>query len=204
MGFIHGDLKGVNILVSLSGRAYLAGFDLTHMTSMLMFDNDDNISGTIRWMAPEMFAETPSSTLATDVYAFAMVCYEMFSLSHPFKEIWREPVVMLSALEGKRPSRPSDDLCRTRGLSDDIWHLIEDCWNQDPVKRPTISQVVKYLRDLPNRPVDQRPIDEFNPALFSLFEKSRTQTDNPFSSLEDIDLLPDFAGMRMEVTSPEM
>ena len=38
------------------------------------------MTGTLRWQAPELLLGTdtdPRTTFATDVYAFAMVCYEV-------------------------------------------------------------------------------------------------------------------------------
>ena len=58
-------------------------------------------------------------------------------------------------MESGIPSRPYH-LCRSRGLSDGIWHLIEHCWDRDPRQRPLASQIVKYLRALINWPVYQR------------------------------------------------
>jgi serine/threonine protein kinase len=106
-GIIHGDLKAVrqslaltwitpmtillqlNVLVLPSRRACLSDFGLatardskptvrTYMST--------SQAGTPRWQAPELFPDmlnpdaphTDSrNTFATDIYAFAMVCYEV-------------------------------------------------------------------------------------------------------------------------------
>jgi serine/threonine protein kinase len=96
---IHGDLKGVciagvlymmslttflqvNILISRTQRAFLADFGLaTTINSTVRNSSTFQSGGTLRWQAPELFRddddEVPNTnTMATDIYAFAMVCYE--------------------------------------------------------------------------------------------------------------------------------
>src|SRR5580704_13447272 len=79
----------LNILVSPSKRAVLADFGLasamdSNPTIMTHLSSKKN-AGSLRWKAPELFpnmhdpdaADTDRrNTFATDVYAFAFVCYE--------------------------------------------------------------------------------------------------------------------------------
>lgn len=43
-------------------------------------------------------------------------------------------------VKGKRPKRTE-----ARGLTDDVWALIERCWARDPKERPTIDVVIQEL-----------------------------------------------------------
>jgi len=47
----------------------------------------------------------------------------------------------VEVLSGNRPERPSDP-----NLTDDLWDLTEHCWDQDPHRRPEVSEVVLRLR----------------------------------------------------------
>jgi len=105
----------------------------------------------------------------------------MFSGDCPFHNIKNDFQVIFAVKLGKRPSHPSHDLCRIRGLTDKIWDLLQTCWTTEPSERPSAGQIVEQLRALPDRPVDQRPLDNFN----NLFP-SRVlldQANNPFSLL---------------------
>jgi hypothetical protein len=82
---------------------------------------------------------------------------------------------------GKRPSLPADDLSRRRGLSAEMEDLIQDCWTQDPMKRPSADEVVERLKLLPNRPVDRRPVNEIGISFF--MQLLSRQADNPFAVL---------------------
>jgi hypothetical protein len=33
-------------------------------------------------------------------------------------------------------------------LSDDIWNIMEGCWNSEPEKRPALKEIIKNLREL--------------------------------------------------------
>jgi serine/threonine protein kinase len=195
---IHADLKGLNILVSQSQRAYIADFGLAtaiHTASTIMTQTTKNrVVGTLRWQAPELWpdmtsmmsgVETPDAELqntkATDVYAFASVCYEIFSGNWPFHDLKKEYQIMFAVQSGKRPPRPSHDLSRIRGLNDEIWHLIDACWDQEPFQRPTSSQILNQLQALPNRPADQRPADDFEMSIPS--ELLHPGLKRPFSTL---------------------
>ena len=43
-------------------------------------------------------------------------------------------------LKGRRPGRPDHP-----DLSDPLWKLIKGCWEGDPARRKTISEVVTVL-----------------------------------------------------------
>ena len=59
----------------------------------------------------------------------------------PFHQIVRDGTVMKKMLEGSRPPRPADASL----LSDEIWKVIEMCWNQEPQDRPTAESVIGQL-----------------------------------------------------------
>lgn len=73
-------LLQLNILVSDSRRACLADFGFSSNSTVTASTHKG--MGTVRWMAPELFdpqntqETTPQNTQATDVYSFALVCYE--------------------------------------------------------------------------------------------------------------------------------
>jgi len=190
---IHGDLKGLNILVSQSHRAFIADFGVAttiHSAAMVTFKTTTHKAATLRWQAPELWpnmndadaADTERhNTQASDVYAFALVCYEMFSGTFPFIHMQHDYQVMLAVQSGKRPVRPSDKRSQVRGLTDEVWHIIEACWVQQPSQRLTVSQIADQLRRLPHQPMDKRPFDDFNISFPS--QVLQKQLKLPFSTL---------------------
>jgi hypothetical protein len=102
----------------------------------------------------------------------------MFSGTYPFDDIKNDATVILAIQQRKRPAPPLHDLSRVRGWSDEILHLIEACWTEKPSERLSVGHVVEKLRALPDRPVDERPLDALNTSFASQVSQS-----HPFSML---------------------
>jgi hypothetical protein len=92
---------------------------------------------------------------------------QVFSGNRPFHEIPYDFSVIAEVTKGRRPSRPSDDPSHIRGLNDNLWGLIESCWNHNPDSRPEAGQIVERLRSMPSLKVDERPVDVFNRPVAS-------------------------------------
>ncbi|KAJ7902435.1 kinase-like domain-containing protein [Mycena leptocephala] len=95
-------------------------------------------AGTARYQAPELLLGESSNHFGSDVYAFACVCYEILTGNAPFFELANDMAVGIKVIRGHRPSRPEM-------ISDNLWTLLEDCWAQDPDKRPTMAEIVQRL-----------------------------------------------------------
>ncbi|KAJ7224796.1 kinase-like domain-containing protein [Mycena rebaudengoi] len=138
---VHGDLRGVNILITQDRNACLADFDLTSFTEATATSRR---AGTLRWMAPELidpdrFGIQFRRTTASDVYAFACVCLELYTGRPPFADI-REGGVLKIA-EGERPARPTT----TPPMSDALWNYLNAWWAENPTTRPPIEVVVRNV-----------------------------------------------------------
>ncbi|KAJ7202578.1 kinase-like domain-containing protein [Mycena pura] len=134
---VHGDLRGANILISNGWNACLADFGLTSFSDVTAStDTSHNRAGSLRWMAPELidpekFGQRFLRTPATDVYAFGCVCLELYTGQPPFAD-FRETAVILKVSDGVRPERPT---CAPT-MSDTLWDLVNDCWEQQSTNRP--------------------------------------------------------------------
>ncbi|KAF9003246.1 kinase-like domain-containing protein [Cyathus striatus] len=175
---IHGDLKGVNVLISDNGVACLADFGLSSIInahSLIWTSIESTVSnaGTIRWQAPELLdEESVGSTKESDVYAFACVCYEVFVGKVPFYQYSFDPTVMRQLMLGYRPLKPELNSAPYThyGLTDWMWSLVEKCWCQDPASRPEASEVVEKLSSrkefLRNGIHDQDSWGDLRPEVF--------------------------------------
>ncbi|KAK7001942.1 kinase domain-containing protein [Favolaschia claudopus] len=146
---IHGDLKGINILVTPSGRACIADFGLSiivnAMTLRLTTSTTVNHKGTARYNAPELFEEG-AKTFASDIYAFGCVAYEILTGELPFRK-YNDIQIMFRVFKGERPERlPS---CAGTPALDSFWELLEMCWDGEKEKRPNTDKIIERLIQSP-------------------------------------------------------
>jgi serine/threonine protein kinase len=98
--------------------------------------------GTRGYMSPEVIkgSTTPLYPFQADVWSFAMICSEILSRKVPYSDVNpREFYDQISRLQGIgdksfRPDLPNN--------CEELTNLIEECWSQDPLQRPTFSQFV--------------------------------------------------------------
>ncbi|KAF9644868.1 kinase-like protein [Thelephora ganbajun] len=146
---VHGSLKGSNILVDATSHARITDFGLAAVTQNLdsMRSTSDDWGHITRWTPPEILSEEGSYSKEADVFSFAMVMIEVFTGVVPFNGGPPEAAVV-AITSGKRPSRPNHP-----SFTDELWALIQHCWQQDPHLRLEISEVIKVLCGLEPPPI---------------------------------------------------
>lgn len=178
VGVIHGDLKPENILIH-QGVAKISDYGFSRLRNTSSFqDSLTGVKGTLRYMAPEVYAgkiEKPA-----DVYAFAMVMYEVMgkgikifpelldaevsSRCHVLKafdafdlnnslSLWYQ--IMDRVRASSRPERPT-------AIGQDqeyVWQLIERCWAQTDSDRPPFSEINSRLHYWAVGEPDEEAID---------------------------------------------
>ncbi|KAF9063527.1 hypothetical protein BDP27DRAFT_1299590 [Rhodocollybia butyracea] len=160
MKIIHADLKGVNVLITAAERACIADFGLSRIVDSadlckITSSTTTNGKGTTRWMAPELLKPSPASpSYESDVYAFACVCYEIYTGLLPFHLVRNDVAVMQDIIQGNRPLRPDN---ATIELNDTMWSLIERCWAAEPSIRPTAEMVRRELGDVAGSELSSAP-----------------------------------------------
>ena len=151
-----------NVLVDSSGCARITDFGLATVTKNL--DSIRSAVGdkghTARWTAPEILNDEGTYSKEADIFSFAMVMIEVrygrpavckasayflfvstqvFTGAVPFHSSL-PAAAMLAIMAGERPPRPTH-----QALTNELWMLIQRCWNQDYHLRPEISEVLQVL-----------------------------------------------------------
>ena len=116
---------------------------LTAGSALHKLSDNRSIGGTLRWQPPEVIDGRGHGRLTqkVDVYAFAIVCVEIFTNGGlPWPMIEDETVRHLVLDEDRRPKFTVEE-----GNSD-LVEVIETCWVRDPEERPSFSRIVRELR----------------------------------------------------------
>lgn len=73
-------------------------------------------------------------------------CYflQVFTEAVPFSHLRDGPVLVEVVIHNRRPPRPSEPAMQ-RGLDDNMWKLMQDCWANSPTDRPRIDGIVDLL-----------------------------------------------------------
>ncbi|KAH7325168.1 kinase-like domain-containing protein, partial [Rhizoctonia solani] len=141
---VHGDLKGLNILVSASRTPILCDFgnSVTEDAALLFADSRLGIGNTLRWGAPELptgAAQAPSP--AMDVYSLGM---ETFTGKSPYSNL-SDPSVLVTVIHKKKfPARPEKEIPVESLYGDLLWTLLTSCWSHNPNMRQTV-RAVRYI-----------------------------------------------------------
>ncbi|KAJ7266663.1 hypothetical protein C8J57DRAFT_1328450 [Mycena rebaudengoi] len=100
-------------------------------------------------MAPELLNQELEfkRTRASDVYAFACLCVEIYTGEQPFWNFIHDITVVLQILDHKRPPRPSSlgPPDGTRAMSDGLWAIVEACWAHEPLDRFDMHKVSELI-----------------------------------------------------------
>lgn len=83
-GYIHGDIKSLNVLINDDLEPLLCDFGLLQKINK---KKNQNIvpSGTIKWMAPELLKEKPQIFQNSDVWSFGVIVWELFTGLRPYE-----------------------------------------------------------------------------------------------------------------------
>jgi len=135
-----------NILIDNSGNPRITDIgERTVFESLSLSRCMINGFGMPLWYdSPELVNdEQRRPTKESDVYAYAMTCYVVLASKVPFPDR-DDTEIPESILLNLRPSRPKEGEDGTI-ISDRFWSLMEECWDRDATKRPTMRQMSKEL-----------------------------------------------------------
>jgi serine/threonine protein kinase len=173
MKYMHGkgvvlrDLKPENVgFDPVTDRIKIFDFGLARSVTKLLHSENctatTELAGSFKYMAPETILQTTKITerdlLATDVYSFGILLWELVTLQVPFDEddydnnyiddsvdgmfTSREHFSKHVAQGGWRPSTKSINFCKP------LKRLMEDCWDANADARPSFARVWLVLSDL--------------------------------------------------------
>ena len=163
-------------MINAQGVPCLVDFGLSSIAGDFHSVSGSNAAsgGSVRWSAPELVGSINAPqekwvkpTTQSDIYALGMVIIEviyafftfparlpherstsrlkLFTGKVPFPNAINVQVVVLMSRQ-ERPPRPAGG--EALGLVPALWKLTEECWSQNPERRPDIDNVLRRFQDI--------------------------------------------------------
>eukprot|EP01025_Chloroclados_australasicus_P031072 TRINITY_DN3136_c1_g1_i4.p1 TRINITY_DN3136_c1_g1~~TRINITY_DN3136_c1_g1_i4.p1 ORF type:complete len:1377 (-),score=137.85 TRINITY_DN3136_c1_g1_i4:366-4496(-) len=148
---VHRDLKSPNLLVTKDWTVKVADFNLSRFLDASQVVSKFTANNPL-WQAPEVI-KGGRYTKQSDVYAFGIIMWEVMTAQPPWGEDVNFFAVMQSIIEQDARPVVEDDLimgANWAGL-EDYQRLMQNCWDTDPKKRPSFSDIAKTLKILQAR-----------------------------------------------------
>ena len=191
LNMVHGAIKSSNFLVEKTDSKYvikLSDFGLKQASRNILY------TGGLQYQAPELLISLESSTptTASDVYALAIVLWELATLSLP----WRNTdlsVLCNLAVSGIRMHIPSS-------VPALMTEIITSCWHQIPGERPSCHDLVEKLTDEKSRTRPVSPSQATDSARVSISPGTEPRTSAKSKNRKLVDkmnnLEPSFMDLR--------
>ncbi|KAK6940253.1 Serine-threonine/tyrosine-protein kinase, catalytic domain, partial [Dillenia turbinata] len=140
---VHWDLKSPNLLVDKNWTVKVCDFGLSRFKANTVISSK-SVAGTPEWMAPEFLRGEPSNE-KSDVYSFGVILWELVTMQQPWSGLSPAQVVGAVAFQNRRLAIPPN-------TSPVLSSLMESCWADDPLQRPSFAAIVDTLKKLLKSP----------------------------------------------------
>eukprot|EP01119_Soliformovum_irregulare_P026187 TRINITY_DN9933_c0_g1_i3.p1 TRINITY_DN9933_c0_g1~~TRINITY_DN9933_c0_g1_i3.p1 ORF type:complete len:774 (-),score=142.82 TRINITY_DN9933_c0_g1_i3:70-2151(-) len=144
-GILHKDLALRNLLMASdeTGTASILVSDFglaSNLDGKNYYTRQEETPLPVKWSAPEALHFNKQTT-ASDVWSFGVAVWEMYSHgSNPYVGMSNKETAEF-VTEGGRMKKPKD-------CPDEVYQMMLDCWDREPEKRPTFSEIVKRIEKI--------------------------------------------------------
>ncbi|XP_023345289.1 tyrosine kinase receptor Cad96Ca [Eurytemora carolleeae] len=151
---IHRDLAARNILVTDENICKVSDFGFSRDVMInQIYERKSEGRLPIRWMAPESLYDNIYTT-KSDVWSFGVLMWEIITLgSTPYPGMSGSEV-MKKVKEGHRLEKPEH-------CDREMYNIMYYCWDNDPVERPSFTQLVKDFENMLMKETDYIDLNQF-------------------------------------------
>jgi len=139
---IHRDLKSHNLLLDENWKVKVSDFGLS--CTLRPSAPNSPACGTPSWSAPEVLRGGSCSSKA-DVFSFGIVLWELLTRKVPYEGMSCGEVIYGVS---SQHMRPNFDPAHYPDISVGWWHLMQECWDEDPQARPPFEMILLRLEHL--------------------------------------------------------
>jgi serine/threonine protein kinase len=144
---IHRDLKPANLLLNEDCHLKVGDFGLSKVKDMQKIAGTycmTGKTGSMRYMAPEVFLDQPEYDEKVDIFSSALIMWYMALGERPFDRI---PAQLVAEKASSSELRPSLDGLRAH-TGPQFADLVKSAWSSVPSDRPSANQMVDELEDM--------------------------------------------------------
>ncbi|XP_042875758.1 vascular endothelial growth factor receptor 1-like [Penaeus japonicus] len=139
---LHGDLAARNILLAEDNIVKISDFGLAKdIYKNENYQKKSNGPVPVKWLALECLRDGVYST-QSDIWSFGVVLWEIFSLGqNPYSGVEFDENFITKLEKGVRLSQP-------RFSTYDMYRIMGDCWEGNPLDRPSFSDLETRLGEM--------------------------------------------------------
>jgi eukaryotic-like serine/threonine-protein kinase len=151
LNMVHRDLAPHNVLIAKTGDVVLCDFGSAH-SQWLPADHDDPMAGDLAYMAPERLADGGRASVSTDLFALAVMLWEMLRgercLARASDSETRDEIMRFDIAQSGR---------RVTGLSSKLSEIVRRNLDRDPNRRyPDAYKMLQRLAQTPEAQFAER------------------------------------------------
>jgi len=139
-GWIHGDVKPANVLVSPHGHVTLLDCGLARRLATHECDANDRVAGTLEYTAPELLQTGETIGASSDIYALGVSLFQMLTGQLPFHAADAH-----SWVEAHLQTAPLALRSIVSYLPTELATLLQSMLAKHPQHRPTAAALVSAL-----------------------------------------------------------
>ncbi|XP_078068287.1 inactive tyrosine-protein kinase 7 isoform X2 [Mustelus asterias] len=140
--FVHKDLAARNCLISAQRQVKVAALGLRKDVYNSEYYHFHQAWIPLRWMPAEAIFEDDFST-KSDVWSFGVLMWEVFSQGElPFSNFSDDEV--LTGMQNSQIKHSAPEGCPSK-----LYKLMQHCWAASPKDRPSFSEIVNTLGEMP-------------------------------------------------------
>jgi serine/threonine-protein kinase len=143
-GWVHGDVKPANIVVSRHGHATLIDLAFAMRPDESLYSSARPLAGSLAFVAPELLTSATLTQPASDVYSLGVTMFQLISGQLPFPQT--EPARLVEA----HLREPAPNLHSPLGdLPDAVADLVRRMVAKSPLRRPASGdELIDELTEL--------------------------------------------------------
>ena len=134
---IHRDLAARNIQVGKGVLCKVGNLELARVMDKDIYEGQEEEQIAIKWAAPEAVLHNRFST-KSDVWSFGIVLYEIITYGKP-------PYPGMTDAEVEQQIQQGYCMFQPMGCPDKFYDIMLNCWQMEPVNRPTFETLQRQL-----------------------------------------------------------